>query len=87
MSNKLTETGLFSEVVLTNMPDPYEAKEKIWLPFLLGRCDADASTILIGHSSGAEATMRLLENNKLLGAVLVSACHTDLGAPSEAISG
>ena len=31
--------------------------------------------------------MRCLETNKLYGAVLVSACHTDLGMPSETISG
>ncbi len=58
MAQKLAKTGLFSEVVLTDMPDPYEAKEKIWVPFLLGHCKADEHTIMIGHSSGAEATMR-----------------------------
>lgn len=33
------------------------------------------------------AGLRLLEQHKLLGLILVSACHTDLGMASEAISG
>ena len=43
----------------------------------------DANTVLVGHSSGAVAAMRLLEKTPLLGAVLVSACHTDLGDAGE----
>ena len=35
------------------------------------------------QSSGAVAAMRLLEKTPLLGAVLVSACHTDLGDAGE----
>lgn len=85
--DKLQATGLFSEVILTVMPDPYVAKESIWVPFLLDDLRADEKTLLIGHSSGAEATMRLLENKKLFGAVLVSACWTDLGDANEAASG
>lgn len=83
----MKETDLFDEVVLKDMPDPYDARESVWLPFLLEVCKADENTIIIGHSSGAEACMRLLENHKLLGAVLVCACHTDLGCESEAIAG
>lgn len=45
------------------------------------------NTILIGHSSGAEAGMRLAEHHRLKGLILVSACHTDLGMASERISG
>lgn len=87
MEDKLNESKLFKEVILQVMPDPFQAKESIWLPFLLNDLGADSQTIIIGHSSGAEACMRLLENNKLFGAVLVAACHTDLGEPSETISG
>ena len=46
-------------------------------------CTQDANTVLVGHSSGAVAAMRLLEETPLLGAVLVSACHTDLGDAGE----
>lgn len=89
---------LLSEVVLENMPDPDQAKEKIWLPFVLNDLQVNqhlTHTILIGHSSGAQAILRLLENDKyklhndgqLLGVILVSACHTDLGCANETISG
>ena len=87
MQDQLTESNLFSDVILQNMPDPVEAKESIWIPHIINNLGADANTIIIGHSSGAEACLRLLEKNKLYGAVLVSACHTDLGMASEKISG
>ena len=48
---------------------------------------ADENSIIVGHSSGAEAAMRYCEEHKVRGIVLVAACHTDLGHPSEAISG
>jgi len=74
------------DVRVRSMPDPDEAKREIWLPFILNELGADENTVLIGHSSGAVAAMRLLEDHKLKGAVLVSGCHTDLGTESEAIS-
>lgn len=86
-ANKLQTSGLFKEVLCEVMPDPIDAKETIWVPHLLNSMKADSKTIIIGHSSGAEACMRLLESNHLFGAVLVSACYTDLGEPSETISG
>ena len=57
--------------VLKNMPDL--------------KCDED--TVIIGHSSGAEAAMRYAEKYKVKGIVLVSAYHTDLGKDYEKISG
>lgn len=75
------------EVHCQSMPDPNEAKESSWIPFILDTLKADENTILVGHSSGAEAGMRLAEKHKLKGLILVSACHTDLGMESEAISG
>ncbi len=57
------------------------------MPFLQQQCACDANTIVVGHSSGAVACMRLLESTRLRGAVLVSACHTDLGLASERAAG
>ena len=78
---------LFSEVVLRDMPDADAAHESIWVPFLLDELRCDARTIVVGHSSGAVAAMRLLERAPLLGVVLLSACHTDLGVESEREAG
>ena len=86
LENRLSQSGLFSAVILKDMPDPIEAKEHIWIPYIIDVLGADQNTILIGHSSGAVAAMRLLEKQKLFGCVLVSACHTDLGCESERIS-
>lgn len=88
MEDRLSaHTDLFSSVTLRLMPDPVEAKEKVWVPFLINELGADSDTIIIGHSSGAEACMRLMEDTKIFGAVLIAACHTDLGSESEAVSG
>ena len=89
---QLSDMGLFREVILPDnnggMPDPNCARESIWLPYMRDVLKCDADTVLIGHSSGAEAAMRLLESGtRLRGCVLVSACHTDLGEPSEAAAG
>lgn len=75
------------QVFAENMPDPELARKDIWLPFIENHLKADESTVAVGHSSGAVAIMRYLENHKLLGAVLVGACHTDLGYESEKVSG
>ena len=52
MEDELSESQLFREVVLRNMPDPYEAKESIWIPFNDDILKVDENTIVIGHSSG-----------------------------------
>lgn len=75
------------EVLAPNMPDPIEAKAAVWLPYLEEELQADAKTIIIGHSSGAVAAMRYAETHQLYGSVLVGTCYTDLGAESEKISG
>eukprot|EP00547_Thalassionema_nitzschioides_P002797 CAMPEP_0194224622 /NCGR_PEP_ID=MMETSP0156-20130528/37931_1 /TAXON_ID=33649 /ORGANISM="Thalassionema nitzschioides, Strain L26-B" /LENGTH=140 /DNA_ID=CAMNT_0038956277 /DNA_START=306 /DNA_END=728 /DNA_ORIENTATION=- len=43
--------------------------------------------IIIGHSSGAQASLRYAELYKLHGCVLVSATYTDLGDANERASG
>jgi uncharacterized protein len=74
LKKELEALGL--KVISENFPDPIEAKEKIWLPFIT-KLGADENTILIGHSSGAVAALRYAQNFKILGSVLVSACYTD----------
>ena len=87
LEKRLLQDGRFSEVVVKDMPDPLEARRSIWLPFMIAALGCDASTVVIGHSSGAVAAMRLLEEHELAGALLVSACHTDLGCASERAAG
>ena len=84
LHNQLTSSGITS--VCQNFPDPYEAKRSIWIPFIesLG---TDSNTILVGHSSGAQASLRYAETHPLRAVVLVSATYTDLGCESERISG
>ena len=43
--------------MMEDMPDPYEAKESIWLPFIRDKLKVDGNTIVVGHSSGAEAAV------------------------------
>lgn len=74
-------------VVATSMPDPRRARRQIWIPHLTDVVKVDRSTIVVGHSSGAEAAMRLAEKVRLKGIVLVAACHTDLGHEGERQAG
>lgn len=87
LDKRLRDAGRF-DVACKTMPDPHQARRSRWLPFMLttlGCSSPDA--IVIGHSSGAVATMRLLEEHKLAGAVLVASCHTDLGDAGEQAAG
>lgn len=68
-------------------PDPELAREKYWIPFLKDTIGVNDKSVLIGHSSGAIAAMRLAEETPMLGSVLVGAYHTDLGMESEKLSG
>ena len=87
VARDLEATHRFSEIVLRDMPDPELARESIWLPFMAGELKCGPDTIVIGHSSGAIAGMRFLEQHKLAGLVLVAAYHTDLGMNSERLAG
>ena len=84
VQSELTTLGF--EVINKEFPDSVLAREEFWLPFIK-ELGADENTILIGHSSGAEAVMRYVEKNKVLGTVLVGACYTDLGEENEKQSG
>ena len=84
LAQELRKRG-FHDVILRDMPDPIKARRSKWLPFLHTIVDDD--TILVGHSSGAQAGLRLCEERRLRGLVLVSACVTDLGDEGERLSG
>jgi len=43
--------------------------------------------VIIGYSSGAVAAMRYAEANEILGSILISPSHTDLGDAGEKESG
>ena len=77
-----------AEITVSNFPSPFLAKESEWLPYIRNIIgDRCKETVLIGHSSGALAAMRLMEQMSLKGAILVSAAHTDLGDENEKASG
>lgn len=75
------------EVIAEDMPDPVAAHASIWLPHIEKVFKAAESTIIIGHSSGGVATLRYLENHKLLGAIVIGVNYTDLGDEGEKESG
>lgn len=75
------------ECVVENMVDPHRARRQLWIPFIHDVLRADENTILVGHSSGAQAALRYTEEYKVRGVVLVSATFTDLGDSGERASG
>ena len=81
----LREAG--HEVSLREMPDPDTAKMRIWLPFITDVLHCDAGCVLVGHSSGAVAGLRLAETSRLHGLVAVAVTPTDLGDENERASG
>ena len=76
LSTELAARGI--RAVVADMPSPDTAPEALWVPHLLS-LGAGPGCVLVGHSSGAQAAMRLAERTPLLGLVLVAACVTDLG--------
>jgi predicted alpha/beta hydrolase family esterase len=85
VKRELGKLGL--EVIAENMPDPRVARREIWIPFIKEKLSGDQDPILIGHSTGAIAVMRFLEENKCRLAILVASYHTDLGDELESKSG
>lgn len=85
VKERLTELGI--KVIAKNMPDPTLARKEFWIPFIEENLGQDQDVILIGHSSGAVASLRYMELHRVLGAVLVGVCYTDLGDENEKKSG
>lgn len=81
---ELEKNGI--KVIADDFPDSWLCRAKYWLPFIKN-LGADENTILVGHSTGALASMRFAEENKILGSVLVGSYYTDLGDPEERASG
>ena len=73
------------------MPDPLRAREAVWVPFIRDELLPDRGggrpAVLVGHSSGAAAALRVAEARPLAGLVLVAAYDDDLGDELEAASG
>ena len=84
VADELGKLGI--KTLNVRFPDPVLARKEYWLPFLK-ESKAGESTILIGHSSGAVATMRYAEANKILGSVLIGAYYTHLNNEEEKKSG
>lgn len=84
LKRELEKLGL--EVIAKDFPDNQIGHENIWIPFI-ENLGTDANTILIGHSTGAIASMRYAENHKILGSLLVSTYYTDLDDAQEKESG
>lgn len=85
VKNNLEKLGF--KVIAKNMPDADLARRKYWIPFIEKQLAGDENSILIGHSSGAVAILRFLEENKAFGAVIIGASYTDLGDKKEKLSG
>lgn len=85
VKKELEAAGL--KVISEEFPDNDLARATSWIPFLLNELKADENTLLIGHSTGAIAAMRLAERQPILGSVLIGAYHTDLGIEKEKQSG
>jgi len=69
------------------MPDPLHARRSVWIPFIRDILVADEESILVGHSSGAQAALRYTELYPVRGTILVSATYSDLNDPHERQSG
>lgn len=85
LKSKLLEKNI--DCLLRNMPDPVLAREEIWIPFMEKQLNCDEHTVIVGHSSGAQAALRYAEKHSVLGLILVSPCVTDLDDPNEKASG
>eukprot|EP00740_Mantoniella_antarctica_P007866 CAMPEP_0181355032 /NCGR_PEP_ID=MMETSP1106-20121128/3678_1 /TAXON_ID=81844 /ORGANISM="Mantoniella antarctica, Strain SL-175" /LENGTH=162 /DNA_ID=CAMNT_0023467735 /DNA_START=89 /DNA_END=578 /DNA_ORIENTATION=+ len=55
---------------MKNMPDPHVCREKVWMPFIANELGgSNPECVVVGHSSGAVAALRLAERQKLKGII------------------
>jgi len=78
-------------VAMQNMPDPLYARENRWIPFIVNKLAGGEENlkrcIVVGHSSGAVAAMRLAERYKVGGIILIGAYASHLNNATEKKSG
>lgn len=84
VKEELEKAGI--TVLAPEFPDNDLARASIWIPYL-HMLKADENTILVGHSSGAIASMRFAEKNQVLGTILIGSYYTTLGYEKEKLSG
>jgi len=54
-------------------------RSAIWIPFINKDLGASPECVVVGHSSGAVAALRLAERQKLKGIIIVAGYDSDMG--------
>jgi uncharacterized protein len=85
IKRELEKLGVACEA--PDLPDPELARSKYWLPFFEDTLRLGPNDLVVGHSSGALATLKYAETHKLGASILVGAYYTDLGYEDEKTSG
>lgn len=85
LKDELDASGF--ETFFETFPDSIAARAQYRLPFLKDHVKAGENDVLIGWSSGATASMRFAESNKLHSSILISPSYTDFGDEAEKQSG
>lgn len=68
------------EVIALQLPDTDHPNLEKQLPFVLGECDFDEHTVIVGHSAGCPLILSILENidTPIAKAILVAGFSTQL---------
>eukprot|EP00397_Hematodinium_sp_SG-2012_P062364 GEMP01084135.1.p1 GENE.GEMP01084135.1~~GEMP01084135.1.p1 ORF type:complete len:186 (+),score=39.30 GEMP01084135.1:216-773(+) len=88
LEKQLQDLG--ADVSLETMPEPLYAYENVWIPHVVNKLTKGtplSECIIVGHSSGAVCAMRLAEQYKVKGVLLVAAYVSSMGDETEEASG
>ncbi|CAM1341901.1 RBBP9/YdeN family alpha/beta hydrolase [Tenacibaculum amylolyticum] len=83
VKKQLEEKGI--EVIIPPLPNPENSSAEDWIKILQDTADKNSeNTLLIGHSIGGTAVLRMLEqtDKKFAGLIMVSTAGFDLGYPA-----